>query len=81
MNAFLSNWTFFRLLRLVLGIMMLIQAIMLKDVLLGIAAVVFSIMALSNIGCCGVNACCDSPKTTPKDSSKEIIYEEVVESK
>ncbi len=81
MNAFLSNWNFFRLLRLILGIMMLVQAIMLKDVLLGIAASIFSIMALSNTGCCGVNTCCQSSTPTSKESSKEITYEEVVESK
>ena len=76
MNTILKNWSFFRFLRLALGIMILLQGIASKDVFMGIAGAIFSTMALFNAGCCGTNNC-SSPKPKSNDSSKEITYEEV----
>ncbi len=80
MKEILINWTFFRAIRLGLGIMMLIQAFMVNDLFLGIAAALFSIMALFNTGCCSVNSC-PSPKAKSTNNSTEIVYEEVINPK
>jgi len=76
-QAILTNWTFSRALRLVLGIVILIQAIVAKDMAIGVAGLLFTMMPVFNIGCCGAGACNTSVKNAV-DSQKEITYEEVV---
>ena len=74
--ALLKNWSFFRLLRLLLGIMIVIQAIEIRDVFLGLLGGVFSFMPLFNMGCCSVNACSVSKVKSTNDKT-DIDYEEV----
>ena len=76
-NILLNNWTFFRAIRLIMGIAIIIQAIIAKDILFGLAGFVFSGMALFNAGCCGSNGCTTTPVNT-KNKTKDISYEEVV---
>lgn len=74
-----SNWTLIRFLRLVMGIAIIAQAAVAKDALFGIAGFLFTIMALFNTGCCGSGGCyTEAPKNTPKKSTENIQYEEVV---
>lgn len=74
-----SNWTFIRFLRLVMGLIIIGQAIVSKDALFGIAGFLFTIMALFNTGCCGSGGCyTEAPKATAKKSTENIQYEEVV---
>ena len=77
MNLLFKNWSFFRIVRLTMGIIVIIQAFMIKDIFFGIAGFIFTLMALFNQGCCGVNTTCVAPRknNTPE---KEIEYEEVV---
>lgn len=66
-----------RVLRLVLGVFVIIQAFISHDWKLGILGAVFTALPLLNIGCCG--ACgCSVPLKKENDASKEISYEEVV---
>ena len=70
-----NNWTFIRLLRLVMGIVIVVQAVIAKDILFGIAGLLFTGLAVFNLGCCGTGGC-----YTPINKSntiKEISYEEV----
>jgi len=76
-NILLNNWTFFRAIRLIMGIAIIIQAFIVKDAFLGFAGVIFSGMALFNAGCCGSNGCTTTPVNT-KNKTKDISYEEVV---
>jgi len=76
-NILLNNWTFFRAIRLIMGIAIIIQAIVAKDILFGLAGFVFSGMALFNAGCCGSNSCTTTPVNT-KNKTKDISFEEVV---
>lgn len=79
-QSILSNWSFFRFLRLGIGIAILVQAAMEKDVLFGIAGLLFTGMAVLNVGCCGMGGC-NIPKINQKKSSettKDISYEELV---
>ena len=76
-QAILTNWTFSRFLRLILGFVILAEAISSKDLTIGFAGLLFTMMPVFNIGCCGTGACCTQPKNNI-GSENEIIYEEVV---
>jgi hypothetical protein len=52
-----SNWTFFRVLRLVIGVIMIIQAVITRETLFGIAGLMITSMAVFNVGCCGTGSC------------------------
>ena len=56
-QIFLSNWTFFRALRLVIGIIMIIQAVITSEILFGVAGLMITAMAVLNVGCCGTGSC------------------------
>jgi hypothetical protein len=76
-KAILSNWSFPRILRLIIGIVILYQAINAEDILIGLAGLFFTGMAVFNMGCCSSGGCYTYVK---KDvaTSKDITYEEVV---
>ncbi|MBL7920697.1 MAG: hypothetical protein JNJ40_10310 [Bacteroidia bacterium] len=82
MNALLHNWTFMRGLRLLLGVVVLIQSIVAKDLLLGAMSLFLIGMALFNFGCCGSNGC--GTRFTNKKTNKtieDVDFEEVVDKK
>lgn len=72
-----SNWNFMRVFRLMIGIAILAQSVIAKDMLFGLAGLLFSGMAIFNIGCCGVGGCYTNPKIN-SETQKDIEYEEVV---
>jgi len=76
----LKNWNVMRVIRLGLGVIIIVQAVMVKDITLGLMGIFFASMPLFNIGCCGVGGC-DMPVNKNEETKKEISYEEVVESK
>lgn len=77
-KTIITNWNFMRILRLLAGIGITVQAVMLHDVLFVLAGLLFTGMALFNIGCCGVDGCNTPVNKDTKSSAKEISYEEVV---
>jgi len=75
-QTILSNWNFFRVLRLLIGIAVIVQAIIANDALFGFAGLIFSTMALFNASCCGYGGC--NTTIPEKNASKqEISFEEV----
>lgn len=52
-----SDWNFFRILRLGIGIAIIAQAFLSKSWGIGILGVYFTILPLFNIGCCGAGNC------------------------
>lgn len=76
-ETLLYNWNFMRVLRLLAGIAIVIQAVANKDTVFGVAGLLFTIMALFNTGCCGTGGCYTPIKKTTKNT-EEISYEEVV---
>ena len=70
-----NNWTFIRLLRLVMGIVIVVQAVIAKDILFGIAGLLFTGLAVFNLGCCGTGGC--YTPINKSNTTKEISYEEV----
>ena len=77
-NLLFTQWNLFRVIRLILGIGAVIQAIMTVEIVLGIAGALIAGMALLNIGCCGASGCSVPPNGKQKLKKEEITYEEVV---
>ena len=75
-----TNWNFFRVLRLIMGLIIIAQAILSKDVLFGVAGFIFTLLPLFNQGCCGTQSYCQNNVAHLKNNttSKEKEYEEVV---
>lgn len=65
-----------RLLRLLMGLWILAQAIVSKDLSLGVAGIIFTLLPLFNQGCCGIQNTCQNTSTA-KNSTKEIEYEKL----
>lgn len=72
-----SNWNLIRVLRLAMGIAILVQAVMAKDILFSMLGILFTAMPVFNLGCCAPGNCTVPPS---KDHSitNDINYEEVV---
>ena len=75
MKTILNNWSALRGLRLVLGVIALVQSIIQKDTMLGIIAAFLLVTAITNVGCCGSNGCTVNFNTRKKE--KGILYEEL----
>lgn len=73
MKTILRNWTLMRCLRLVIGIVALVQALWQKDVLLGLMSGFLLVTAIANVGCCGANGCAVSYK--PQQRATEAGHE------
>jgi len=70
------NWNFMRVIRLVLGIFIIVQAGMAKDWAIGLLGIVFTAMPLFNIGCCGAGGC-SVPTKKSTENIKDVSYEEI----
>jgi hypothetical protein len=72
----LTGWDFMRALRLVLGLYIGVQAILMADALSGMISVFFLYQAVTNTGCCGVQGC-SVPTQEQGQQIKEVTFEEV----
>lgn len=72
-----SNWTFMRFLRLGLGLAVLVQAAMAKDLLFAGLGLLFVAMPVFNVGCCSA-AGCDVPPRKQTEKKEDVRYEELV---
>lgn len=75
MKEILNNWSIMRGLRLVIGVIALVQSIIQKDITLGIIAGFLLVTVIANVGCCGSNGC--AVNFNNKKKEKEILYEEL----
>jgi hypothetical protein len=78
-QLFFTNWTLMRFVRLILGVIIIVQGFVAKDALFAIAGFLFTTMALLNAGCCATGNCYINNK--PLNNSKQhtpVEYEEVV---
>ena len=77
-QSLLSNWNFMRVLRLVLSVIIIAQAVSVNDTAMSIAGVLLLGLTLANIGCCGANGCAAPTYKKPEDKKEETIsYEEI----
>jgi hypothetical protein len=73
-----QNWRFIRLLRLLLGLAALVQAIVLRDVLLSALGIVLLLMAVFNMGCFnGISCAVNTSGRTNKNTVEDVEYEKV----
>lgn len=72
-----TNWHFMRWLRLAFGIIFMVQAIEIHDIMIGAIAGFFLITAITNTGCCGSGSCATPTRKTTKEGVEEISYEEI----
>ncbi|GAC1312849.1 MAG: hypothetical protein NVSMB24_35150 [Mucilaginibacter sp.] len=73
-QVILNNWTFARALRVIIGLVIIVEAIQRNDVISTIAGSVFTALGLFNISCCGSRGCALSVKRT-EINSNEVSYE------
>ena len=76
MKNYLEGWNVMRLLRLILGIIIIVQGIQGNDWSFILLGSLFSLMPIFNVGCCGASGCNTSYVNTNKNI-KEVTYEEV----
>ena len=74
MRAILTNWNFVRIIRLILGGVILVQGIVGKDIISIVFGILFGGMAVLNIGCCGAGC---SVNFRSENKRKIINYEEL----
>lgn len=53
LQKIISNWTFIRFIRLILGIFIIVQSVEIQNYWMVLPGILFSGMALFNIGCSG----------------------------
>ncbi len=80
MKTILQGWNVMRVVKLVLGVAILVQGITVKDTLQIVLGLALCVLAVANIGCCGVGRCTVNTRSTSKQT-EEIAYEEVVSKK
>jgi len=70
-----SNWNIMRIVRLLLGGVILTQAIANHDLWVGIMAALFMLMPIFNIGCC--TSACNIKQPNRPNKSDDIVFEEI----
>jgi hypothetical protein len=80
LKTLFSNWTFMRLLRLTLSIIIIVQAVSTHDTVMSFAGILLLGMTIANIGCCGAGGCATASykKSDATKKEQEPTYEEVV---
>jgi hypothetical protein len=78
MNSFRS-WSIMRILRLLFGVIAVIQAAITFDFVLGLLGLVVGGLAFFNVGCCGSAGCDTNDKNVNINKEKyDVEFEEVV---
>lgn len=77
MKNYLRGWNFMRIIRLVLGIVIIVQGIQAQQWMLVALGGLFTLMPLFNIGCCGAAECNTTYSTSKAKNTEDITYEEV----
>lgn len=77
-STLFTNWHLVRILRLVFGIFVLVQAVTMRDALAGMISALFLYQAFTNTGCCAASGCA-VPTTSVHNDQKigEVEYEEI----
>ena len=77
LQTLFTGWNFMRGLRLVLGVIFLMQAIEMRDIITSLIATFFLFQAATNTGCCGSNGCAVPINKTKVDDMQDVTFEEV----
>lgn len=78
LQKFFSSWHLMRWIRLIFGVLIGVQALVVKDGWMGLLGVFFLFQAFSNTRCCGTTSCAPSYKNQHKEhTTDDITYEEI----
>lgn len=80
MKRYLSGWNLGRILRLILGIIILVQGVEAQQWVLVILGFMFTLMPVLNSGCCnsiGAVGCKPTRKSDRNSSIQDIKYEQI----
>ena len=77
MKELLTDWTWMRIIRLLLGVGVIVQGFNNGGALYFVVGGLLVLMALANAGCCGSGGCAVDTKKVNSKEEKEIVYEEV----
>ena len=72
-----TGWYFMRWLRLLFGVIFMVQAIQMHDIMVGAIAGFFLVTAITNTGCCAAGSCDAPMRKATEESAEEISYEEI----
>ena len=72
-----TGWYFMRWLRLLFGVIFMVQAIQMHDIMVGAIAGFFLVTAITNTGCCVAGSCAAPMRKATEESTEEISYEEI----
>ncbi|MCZ2393846.1 MAG: hypothetical protein LC105_08330 [Chitinophagales bacterium] len=76
MVGFLKNWSVIRIVRFILGVLIIIEGIKSSEWIFIVLGGLFSLMAILNAGC-GTSACSVPKKSSQSPMDEEVTYEEV----
>ncbi len=57
LKTIFTNWNFMRVIRLILGVLIIIQSFQSQQYIMIIPGVIFALIAIFGVGCCGNNGC------------------------
>ncbi len=80
-QTLLTGWHFMRWFRLIIGIIIGVQAIQMHHPISGFIAAFFIFQAVTNTGCCGTNQCTAPSRPVDAKNIEDIEFEEVVTTK
>lgn len=75
-NIILRGWNFMRILRFVLSVIVIIEAVKNYDVLFGVIGLVLLLQSVFNVGCCS-NGACYTGNVNSEEENKEVVFEEI----
>ena len=79
----LTGWNFMRVLRLAMGVILLISAVVHRDTLIAGFGVFFTLQGVFNFSTCGMGGCygnsCGTPTNRRIQNSKEELNIEIVD--
>lgn len=73
----LSGWHFMRVLRAGFGVLFAVQAVMMKDALVGFMSAFFLYQAITNTGCCGESCTPTYDNNHKKTGTGDITFDEI----
>lgn len=76
MKKYLFQWNIVKVLRLALGVFITVEGIVSGEWLFAFAGLVFAVMSLMNVGCCGTSGCSVPASNTARQQA-EPEFEEV----
>lgn len=72
-NMILTGWTFSRVLWVLFGIVIITEAILRKELVPGIAGLLYTAMGVFNRTICGLGLCSFSPKVVEKADGNDDV--------